>query len=130
MPHFEAFLPLSPFGKGRPRLGRGGHIITPTKTRQHEAALRYFISQHKPVFLDGAIHVQADFFFLRPKSAPKKRLFPTVAPDIDNILKAVLDAGNKLIWIDDSQIVSVAVTKAYAEREGIHLVVSSLDAVA
>lgn len=45
------------------------------------------------------------FFFLRPKSKPKKEgMIHTVRPDLDNLLKAVKDAMKGVILEDDSQI--------------------------
>lgn len=40
-----------------------------------------------------------------------------IKPDIDNMLKFVMDAGNGLLWKDDSQIYRVDMEKCYA-REG------------
>ena len=34
-------------------------------------------------------------------------------PDIDNLLKLVMDAGNKVFWKDDSQISRVQMEKIY-----------------
>lgn len=48
-----------------------------------------------------------------PKNRPKKvlRERDTYKPDADNIAKAVLDAMNGLAFVDDSQVVSLSVTK-------------------
>ena len=40
-----------------------------------------------------------------------------IKPDIDYMLKFVMDAGNGLLWKDDSQIYRVDMDKCYA-REG------------
>ena len=36
-------------------------------------------------------------------------------PDIDNLLKFVMDSGNKILWKDDSVIVGVMAKKKYSE---------------
>jgi Holliday junction resolvase RusA-like endonuclease len=38
---------------------------------------------------------------------------PTSRPDADNVAKAVSDGANGILWVDDSQIVDMAVTKRY-----------------
>tara|TARA_R110000744_G_scaffold41284_4_gene93422 strand:+ start:4962 stop:5384 length:423 start_codon:yes stop_codon:yes gene_type:complete len=45
----------------------------------------------------------------------------TIKPDIDNLLKFVLDAGNKVLWYDDSQIWKVETEKVYSEIPSILL---------
>ncbi|MCF8012478.1 MAG: RusA family crossover junction endodeoxyribonuclease [Clostridiales bacterium] len=62
---------------------------------------------------DGAIHADIVFYLLKPKST--KRTQPTVRPDIDNYVKAVLDVLNGLAYDDDSQIVSLHAQKRYGE---------------
>jgi Holliday junction resolvase RusA-like endonuclease len=40
---------------------------------------------------------------------------PTVKPDIDNLVKFYLDAGNNILWSDDKKIVELKATKIYSE---------------
>ena len=42
---------------------------------------------------------------------------PTKKPDIDNIVKVVLDAMNKFAFKDDTQIVKLEVEKLYSNSE-------------
>lgn len=64
----------------------------------------------------------ADAYFQIPKSYTKgKRLAcqhninrPAKKPDIDNVLKAVMDALNGAAYVDDKQVVSVTCRKYYA----------------
>tara|TARA_R100000664_G_scaffold2996_1_gene7057 strand:- start:33632 stop:34060 length:429 start_codon:yes stop_codon:yes gene_type:complete len=49
---------------------------------------------------------------LKPNS-PKRCI---KKPDIDNLLKFIMDAGNKVIWYDDSQIWKVKMKKIYTEN--------------
>jgi len=64
--------------------------------------------------------------FLRPKSAPKSRLHHVVKPDASNALKLLEDAGNGILWKDDSQIVFATVTKEYGDPERIEITVKEL----
>ena len=46
---------------------------------------------------------------------------PTKKPDIDNIIKIVLDAMNKFAFKDDTQVTKLEIEKKYAENPKIYL---------
>ena len=112
-----------PVAKGRPRLGANGHTYTPEKTREAEhmiqrcASLAHLKPMHDPVV------VEINFYFSIPKSWSKRakeearlmHVLPAHKPDIDNCIKLVLDALNKLAWDDDTQVVGVVARKYYAD---------------
>ncbi|UTH14913.1 RusA family crossover junction endodeoxyribonuclease [Macrococcus equipercicus] len=59
----------------------------------------------------------------------KEALFGTYhskKPDIDNLVKTVLDAANKHIWIDDGQIVSMVTEKRYVREPKILMTVEEV----
>lgn len=59
-----------------------------------------------------ALVVFLHFHLERPKSV--KRLEPTVKPDLDKLVRAVLDGiTDARAWNDDSQVVAVYATKNY-----------------
>ena len=47
-------------------------------------------------------------------------------PDIDNLIKTVLDAANDHLWKDDNQIVEIHSFKQYAEEPKIILEVEEV----
>ena len=122
----ELFIPITPVPKGRPRFSRQGHAYTPGKTRDYEEAVQFFMrSKYRGKPLEDALAVKMFFHLPRPKSS--KRRFPVCRPDIDNFQKAIMDAGNGILWKDDSQIVHIIVSKIYAPGEsGIRVVVDQL----
>lgn len=65
--------------------------------------------------LEGPVAVVATFTMRKPKSAPKRRrTFPVTKPDVDKLLRAVLDAGTAAgVWGDDSQVIEETARKAY-----------------
>ena len=64
--------------------------------------------------LQGPVSVFLAFHLPKPKSAPKtKRTWPTKRPDIDKLVRAVLDAITHTIIHDDSQVVSLTATKDF-----------------
>ena len=72
--------------------------------------------------LTGPVSVTLDFFFARPqghfgkkglrKSAPKH---PAVRPDLDKLVRAVLDALTGVAFRDDAQVVTLTARKRYCE---------------
>ena len=123
-------------GKGRPRFG-GGHAYTDKRTRDYEELIaeEYRISGGK--MFDGAVSIKVAALFPVPKRASKKdkelmlndKIRPTKRPDIDNILKAVLDALNGIAYDDDAYVVSVSGKKIYADNpEQLIIEVRQVDA--
>lgn len=46
---------------------------------------------------------------------------PTSSPDGDNHLKVVQDALNKIVWVDDSQVVDARVIKVYSAKPALRI---------
>lgn len=65
--------------------------------------------------LDCPVHVELTFFMSRPKSV--KRLLPTVKPDLDKLVRSVLDAITGNVLSDDSRVVTLTAKKFYADEE-------------
>lgn len=64
--------------------------------------------------LEGPVAVAATFVVPRPQSAPKRRWAPDRKPDLDKLLRALLDACTAGgAWLDDAQVVTVATSKVY-----------------
>ena len=57
------------------------------------------------------VEMTIQFRLARPKSV--KRNFPHVAPDLDKLIRAVLDALTGVAYLDDGQVVSIVATKVY-----------------
>lgn len=73
--------------------------------------------------------VKMDFYLTIPKSFSKRKrdkmdLEPhTIKPDLDNLIKNVLDRGNGVLWKDDKVIRSIQATKSWRHTGFIYLVV-------
>lgn len=76
-----------------------------------EAAQGRFAARGTPVWVTASFRLQ------RPKSAPKRVVRPTTKPDVDKCARAALDALTGVLWADDSQVVSLLVTKHYAQAD-------------
>jgi len=129
---FEMILDGEPVGKGRPRFSRQtGHTYTPEKTARFEERLAWAaqsVMERRPLF-DGELGMIVLAYFSVPSSKSAKwkadaiacKIRPTKKPDIDNIIKGVADALNKVVYIDDTQIVSMTAMKFYSDRPRIEI---------
>lgn len=92
----------NPQPKQRARKGKGNRHYTPAETVRYESAVRAIGSLRKPPGwpMDGEYHlfVVAYFADRRPR-------------DIDNVVKSVSDALNKVAFDDDNQVVRVSAEK-------------------
>ena len=52
---------------------------------------------------------------------------PTKKPDVDNLIKIIMDALSGVIYKDDKQIIKMSVEKRYAEQPGVTLEVRVLN---
>jgi Holliday junction resolvase RusA-like endonuclease len=85
-----------------------------------EAVIQGMIDSGDDSKFEGAVKVEAVFYLTRKPSV--KRALPTVPPDVDKILRSLMDgitarskSGEILgVWQDDSQVVRVDVSKVYA----------------
>lgn len=48
-------------------------------------------------------------------------------PDIDNLIKFVFDAGNKIFWLDDKYITQVVAVKCFDGNARTEVVISEAD---
>jgi Holliday junction resolvase RusA-like endonuclease len=116
-----------PVAKGRARtvVNRGKVMsFTPDKTAAAENAIRCEIVQHykePPFSAKAPLELKALFVCAKPKSKPKKTIYPACKPDLDNYVKTLLDAGNGYLWADDSQIVRLGAMKHYGAPPRIEL---------
>ena len=129
---YEAFIKAEPVAKQRPRLTRSGHAYTPAKTRDYEALIhREWVDQCGETAIEGAIEVNVTFGMRVPKSfssvkrskALSGEIKPAVRPDIDNLVKAVLDALNGVAFKDDGQITKINALKVYSESPCVWVVI-------
>lgn len=123
-----------PIAKGRPRLGKGGHTYTPEKTQAAEKVIAdTWKLKYGDKKLSGALRITVCAAFLVPKSKSKKekeqllaRAYRTERPDIDNIVKLVLDALNKVAYEDDSCIAEIRASKIFDNMEYTYVQIEQL----
>jgi crossover junction endodeoxyribonuclease RusA len=70
------------------------------------------------------VGVDMDLVFIFNKPKTVKRDEPFVRPDLDKLIRAVLDGLTGVAYEDDQQVVRLTAQKAYGETEGVHIRIS------
>ena len=125
---------IKPHGKDRPRFRRVKNYITtytPKNTLDYEKeiAKQYVENGGKNFGANVPLAIHLTFFFGPNKSDSKKvkedkanrKINFLKRPDLDNLIKSVLDALNNVAYEDDKQIVSIRADKSYADKDFIYL---------
>ena len=133
-PIMRSVIPGQPVPKGRPRVTtRGGkaRTYTPARTRLWETLAadkfqRDWMGANKSKYhvvpADRPVSLSLEAVFERPQRLSKKkdfagRIVHDKRPDIDNVIKAVLDSLTTAgVLIDDSRVESVTARKRYAAK--------------
>jgi Holliday junction resolvase len=112
---FKTLIEIDPVAKQRPRYAKNGIFYTPKETKTFEKEIK----EHCKKFLNLnrlRCLLNAIFILCSKKSQTVKRHHHTVRPDIDNLLKSVLDGMNGIIYEDDCQIVILNAIKKYIDE--------------
>ena len=122
----ELFIKTVPIPKGRPRF-YGGHAVTPEKTRKYEKLIReswtHGIVEGKSIMVDIEFRLQIPQSYSKKKKAELEWTPHNKKPDLDNLVKAVLDALNGVAFEDDALISDINASKTYAEEPGVYIMV-------
>lgn len=113
-------------------------MATPAKTLAYEGLVSTLAAQAMAgaAPMAGAVSMEAELLYSIPRSATKRFrtdalagcAWPTKKPDADNVLKALCDGMNGVVFGDDVQVVDVRVVKRYAETPGVLVRVASISA--
>jgi Holliday junction resolvase RusA-like endonuclease len=124
-------IPGEPEGQGRPRGTRDGHFYTPTKTREYVGMIKMLafeqMKSRQP--MTGPCRVQIIAYQSIAASISLKQktqmlfglILPTKKPDLDNIIKAILDGCSKIVFDDDKQVTTINAQKCYSDKPRIEV---------
>jgi len=130
-----------PKGSTRSFVIRGRAVTTNAnaKTRPWEQSIafeaRHAIAPREPS--PEPVRVWLVFHMPRPKghwNAKGTRLVksapahPAKKPDLDKLVRCVLDALTHVVWVDDAQVVAVEAEKRFGGSPGVEIVVRRADA--
>lgn len=109
-----------PVGKARPRFGRNkgtGKVVTftPRETKNYEQTIATTaqVAMFGKTLLEGPLKVELRVFFFHAKKTG-----PHVSrPDLDNVVKAILDGLNGVVFKDDAAVAMLLASKQYVNNE-------------
>lgn len=133
-------VPGQPVAKGRARsFVRNGHVAhyTPEKTVKYEAEVSRCATVAKSslggavALMAGPLMLDVAAYFRIPASWPKAKqakarageIRPTSKPDLDNVVKAIKDGLNGVVWVDDSQVVFLCAQKHYSDVPHVNVTI-------
>ena len=133
---YQGILQGPPVAMGRPRFTRTGRAYTAQTSRTYkEEQVKHLEAAKGENWspLDGVLRIQITFIHPRTKrllrvkgELPQGRIWRSKKPDIDNLIKMVLDIITQSeIWVDDNRVVCLSCEDYYAgEMEEAHTLFS------
>ena len=132
MATFSFYISGEPVAKARPRFSNG-RAYTPRKTTEWENTVRRVVRKRLPENWkpwEGEVSIALVFNMKIPKSTTKKRkeemhthtVKHSKRPDLDNLVKAILDGLNGVAYVDDGQVTDIYSSKRYADEPGVLIV--------
>lgn len=128
-------VPGEPQGKARPRFDSiRKRTYTPMKTRRYENFIAGSYAAAGGRCFECAVAMRIKAYYGIPKSVSKKRRALLLAnsepvsrkPDIDNVVKAVLDGLNRFAYNDDKQVVALSAAKLYSDDPRLEIEISEV----
>lgn len=128
-------IPGEPRGWARTRLNNG-RPFKDAKTRGYQNLVRTVAKAHGARPVTGPVRISITAHFAMPKRLTRARRqaiefgsdYPTKKPDIDNVVKAILDALNGLAFSDDAQVVVLSARKEWAVDASVHVCIHQIAA--
>lgn len=123
MIRFTTFGVAAPKGSAKAfyRPGMRHAVVThdSSRTKPWQAAVvadaRDALCARAGIPLEGPVAVHVVFWMPRPKSAPKRVTLPATRPDVDKLLRCVLDGLTRAgVYRDDGQVVEAVGRKGFA----------------
>lgn len=128
-------VPGKPVPQGRPRVTHTGHVYYPKESQDYRELVRETakIRMEGRERLAGPVGVMIEFELQSPPSWTKKKtkaaydgVWHTSKPDIDNMIKAILDGINGICIDDDSQVAMLTAFKRYGDNPGASVTIIDL----
>jgi Holliday junction resolvase RusA-like endonuclease len=115
---YRLFVQGRPKAQPRTRKGKHGNIYNPdTANAWKETIQASILAVGRKDTILGPVELVIDFFFYAPEKRHKKGPH-TIKPDIDNLLKAVMDALTGIaVYKDDCQVYAKFVRKYWTNKK-------------
>jgi Holliday junction resolvase RusA-like endonuclease len=117
---YSLFVNGIPKAQPRPRMAAGGHAYNPPSADAWKETVRAAFNAFRKPPLTNPVCLRVSFFLPRPKALKGEAACPHVKkPDVDNLLKAVMDAMTGAgVWKDDALVYVTEAGKWYAAGGG------------
>jgi len=117
--YFEVDGPFATKGSTMSFKDRRGIVRTKTDSKHGKtfaASVQWAAKQAGVTMVEKGVGVslQVVYGFTRPKGRDRGRLEPCVRPDVDKLIRALMDALTGIAYHDDGQVVALSVRKIYA----------------
>jgi len=126
---YNLWYPVKPKAAPRPRVTQNGTYNDSDYTKWKNG-LKLLAKSKIKKQIEGEVYLQIEFFYEIPKSWTKKKKenakWHTSKPDIDNLIKSVMDSLNGIAFKDDSQVVMIQARKQYATINGVKIEIKEL----
>lgn len=112
---------VNPCPASRPRVTRWSTYY-PKRYTKFKKDMQALTSEMETTLSKNLLSVHVDFYIKMPKSWSKKKTeklantYCSNNSDIDNYIKAILDALNGVLFIDDRQVVEIFARKIYSKE--------------
>lgn len=133
---------MNPLASPRPRFTNRGGFVKSYMPKDYMDWKKQFLlawslyradklAQGKPLFVKVGFYIAPPAALAKVKKnaeALRTEVIPVVKkPDIDNLVKSVLDAVNGYAWHDDNQISDLYAKKRYSLKPRIEIEITELD---
>lgn len=127
---YKFTVPGNPVGKGRPRLSRGV-IYTPRETSDYESWIVHNFKYQYPRVLPSTQCISLTIIATYHTPKKTKHIEPRGKgyPDLDNVIKIVMDALNGVAYGDDSQVVCIYSHKRYSEESQLEIEIREVESL-
>jgi len=123
----EFTIPIIPKAQMRPRARKMGPHVSIHKASQqerNEEQIMGLLTRYRPrepflfpveVVINAYLPIPRSWSGKKQHAAADFKILPAVNPDLDNLIKNILDCMTVLsFWRDDSQVVKIMATKSYS----------------
>ena len=108
-------VPGRPVGKERARKGKNGTFYTPPRTREYENLVSWKARMaHVGAPFEGPVKLEMEIRSRKSRA------------DTSNILKAIEDAMNRIVYHDDKQIKEIHIRRINGEQEEVQVTISKI----
>ena len=120
----RAFLPR---GCARPVITSDNSKLKPWRQELAQTAMVAIEENGAKIAARGVpISMALTFFFEKPRSERKSATHKATRPDLDKLLRAVLDALTGIVYADDSQVCDCCVTKTFGSPARVEIEIRTL----